>query len=131
MEAEHLTGSRLGIAGIGDAGDYACGLVKEPQRLTGLNPFQLCVRVALGLALNGSDVMAGIFGFRFDHANWLTLDEQDVVGRANTGLPFAYGNTQAGAEIDFLLGLHNPASCRELCVDLVAGELFWILVEGH
>ncbi|MCY1440647.1 hypothetical protein D9M71_569310 [compost metagenome] len=75
--------------------------------------------------------MAGILGLGLDHANRRTLDEQDVVGRANAGLPFAYSDTDAGAEVDFLLGLHNPASSGELCVDFVAGELFGGLVEGH
>ncbi len=61
----------------------------------------------------------------------LLVHEQHVVGRADIGLVFAHGMTEAGMKSRCFLVLHDPAGLRELRVDAVAGLLFGVLVFGH
>jgi hypothetical protein len=70
----------LGIALVGEAGDDASGFVEERQRLAGLlHPFQLRVRIVLGLVLDGGDVVAEGFLIGLRDADGFSIDEEDVL----------------------------------------------------
>jgi len=131
VEAENLPRARLGVAGVGKAGDDAGGFVEEGQRLPVVDPFELGGGVAFGLGFVHGEVLTFGFTLGFDDADRLFVDEQDVVGRAGIGLPFAHGDPESGAEIDLALGLHHPAGGAQLRIDTVAGLLLGVLVFAH
>ena len=131
VKAEDFARAGLGVAGIGEAGDDASAFVEEWQRLAVADPFELGRGVAFGLFLDLGDLVAKLFLLGLDDADGFFIDEKDVIGRADVGLVFANRNPRAGAEVDLLCRLNDPAGKLELRVDVVAGLLFRVLVFGH
>ena len=77
VEGEDLAGAGLGVALVGEAGEDACGLVEERERLAGiLDPFQLRGGVVAGLVLHGGDILAEGFLLGLDDADGLAVDEE-------------------------------------------------------
>ena len=131
VEAEDFARARLGVAGVGKAGDQARGFVEERQRRLVVDPLELGGGVAFGLRFVHRQVLAFFFALGFDDADRLLVDEEHVVSRAGIGLPFAHGNTCCGAKIDLVFGLHHPAGGTQLRVNAVAGLLLGVLVFAH
>ena len=83
VESEDLAGAGLGIALVGEAGKDAGGFVEEWQRLAGvLDPFQLRIRIVLGLVFDGGDVVAEGFLLGLGDADGFLVEEEHVVGGA-------------------------------------------------
>jgi len=80
------------------------------------------------LLLDHRDLVAPLPRLGFDNADGLFINEQRVVGRTDIGLVLANGNPQARVEIDGLPVLNNPADLDQTLIDLVARDLFGILV---
>ncbi|MCK6389792.1 MAG: hypothetical protein L6Q40_02040 [Azonexus sp.] len=75
--------------------------------------------------------VALFFSLGFDDADRLFVDKQDIVGRADVGVPFAHSDPDGGGKIDLVPGLHHPASTTQLRINAVAGLLFGVLVFAH
>ena len=128
MKGEHLTRAGFGVAPIGKSGDDSRAFVDEGQSLFVLDPFELGGGVAFCLFLDRRDFVAPFFGLGFDDADGASIDEEHIVGGADVGLVFAHGDTLSGIEVDLVFVLRIPAGRGQLRVDLVAGDLFGVLV---
>ena len=67
-----------------------------------------------------------------ENSGWRSFNRfcPTIVGGADVGLVLAHGDPAPGIEVDFVFALHAPARLCELRVNLVAGELFRVLVLG-
>ena len=124
-EVEQLAGARHRIGAVGEEDDLAGAFVEEAERRAAFAPLERGIGVALGLGFMGAEASAGLIAFGFDHADRLAAGKQDVVGRTGIGGIFAHRDTKAGAEIELLHVLDDPASSLELGVDQFPGTLFW------
>src|SRR6266567_6492146 len=61
------------------------------------------------------------FGLNYPYK--FAIDHQHIVGRARTQEEFADGEAQSGTQIVLLAILHDPASCDQHIVDLLASTL--------
>jgi hypothetical protein len=56
--------------------------------------FEFCDGIIAGLVLDGGQAFAFFFAFGLDDADWFSVYEQDVVGRAHIGLIFPNGHAR-------------------------------------
>ena len=70
------------------------------------------------------------FRLCLDNTDRLSIDKQNVIRRADIGLIFANCNAVIRREIYSIFTLHNPTARSQLRINIIAGDLFWILV-GH
>ena len=125
VEGEDLAGAGLGVALVGEAGDDARGLIEEGEGYAGfLDPLKLGGGVIDRLFFDSGDILAEVFFFSLNDTDGLSIDEEDIVGRASISLIFADGLALAGSKIDFSLVLNGPARCAEHLIDGLASFLF-------
>lgn len=86
----------------------------------------------VGGVFDGGDVLAEGLFFDLDDADGLARAEgKDVVGGAGVGLIFADRLALAVVEVDGVFVLAGPAGGAELRVDLIASDLFGLLIRRH
>ena len=91
VEAENFARARLGVTSIGETGNRPGALIQKRQGLAIADPFQFGGGVFGGLFFHRSELVAVLFGFGFDNANWLAVDEQNVIGGTCVGLVLPNG----------------------------------------
>ena len=123
-KAEHLPGTGPGIAPVCEARNHAGALVNKRQGFAVVHPFEFGGGINGGLLLDRRDLLAPFPRLGLDNAAGFLVDEENVVGGADIRLILANGDPEAGAEIDLLLVLNEPARLREHLVDVVARRLF-------
>jgi hypothetical protein len=128
MECEDFAGAWLWIATVREASDNAGALINEGQRLLAVNPFELRSSVPGGLVLHGRDLVAPVFGLGFNDADSLLFQEQNVIGRTYVSLVLANRDAGAGVEVQRIPVLNDPPCLDQFRIDLVASDLFGILV---
>jgi len=80
------------------------------------------------LFLGDGEILAPAFRFGLDNSNGAPVGKQDIIGGARVRGVFAGGDAVPGVEIEFVLVLPPPARRPQPTVDLVAGDLFRILI---
>lgn len=73
-----------GSPGFGETGDRAGALINERQWFGIAYPFELRRSITARLLFHRGDLLAPFFGLCLDDANCLPIDEQRIVGRANS-----------------------------------------------
>ena len=113
---------------IGEPRDLPGALIEKGQWFGVRYPLEPRPGVALGLQFDRGEPGPPVVGLGLDDANGPPVGKENVVGRSDVGLVFAYRHTQAGVEVESFLVLHMPASRPEAPVDPVAGDFFRGLV---
>src|ERR1700683_2055831 len=128
MESEHLSRPRPRVTPVREPRDDAGALVNERQPFLVLDPLESRAGVAFSLFLSCRDLVAPVFGLRLNNADGAAINEQDVVSGTDVRRVFPHGNPLAGVEVKRILALDMPTNFGQPSVDLVAGDLLWVLV---
>ena len=65
-----------------------------------------------------------------NHADSTAIDEKHIVGRPGIGRIFPDGDSKGRIRVQRRLVLYQPTRRQQPLVDLIAGDLFGVLVDG-
>ena len=127
VETEFQTGTWFGILSIGEPRHFARAFVQETKGfVVQVLEFGGGIITCLIFYRGESHPFFGALGF--NHPHRLLVYKKHIIHRANIGEVFTHGNSERSTQVNLCFVLNDPAAANEQLVDMVAGELFWILV---
>ena len=118
MEREDTAGTRFGIPFVTEEGLDTGGFIQERERALGLEKVWEVCGIVAGLFRHTGEQRAFLFGL--DHANGLTIDQQQIITRAGFQGHFPQGDSAGRCKIQVFEILNDPAGLDQEAINGLA-----------
>ena len=127
MKTENGTGTVFLISIVGEAGQFACGLIGKPDGVSRFDPFEGAAGVAAGLAFYGGDVLPFLVRFGLYDAHRGAVHKKRVIHRPGAGGELPHRHTGSCHRIQLAHILQDPAGLSQPLINGFPCFLLW----GH